>query len=331
MEEMIMEDRPPIVKIICILLTAVIVVGLLYVYGLEKQERQAYMEKMEQIEEQVRPYRTQRNQLKQELSDMDQAVSYEPQQASFMVGFLVTDAADIPFIQQKAQTFEFSPLLILDCTQDLETIKQLVQAAEEGWELMLYVLEFSEESLPNVLAVRECLESIGRKDCGVFHVRSDYGTRENIQLLRENGFSGCTLYQQTPPAGQYADGTIYFDYGRIRSNTVNLISHLADAYARKAATLYIFDMAAVHDATMLEARVDAYLEQIQLYAGKENADYATVAEVVEELSAVNGILAEMQAAQDAKIAELQAQIQQLQDTIDKIYADAGLKTGATAQ
>lgn len=90
-------------------------------------------------------------------------------------------------------------------------------------------------------------------------------------------------------------------------------------YNNKASMMFAFDMGSINGGSLTETYVAELLDTLQSYTEKENCSFSTVADVVEELSEVNSIEADNQAEYERRAAEIQTQIDELEDTINEIY------------
>ncbi|MCD7844198.1 MAG: hypothetical protein LUG17_06220, partial [Clostridiales bacterium] len=198
--------------ILCVLLSAVFACALGWMLYTEYRQEAAFSAASQALKEEAAPYVTQRQALLSELDELESSAACFSDEARFMVGFLVSDVSDLSYIREKAETYGFSPVLVLDCAMVETDLKQLLDAAEDQWEVMLYISPFSAETNDDVLAALSCLDSIGKDHTGVFFLRYEDNSDANVQLLLEDGFLGYTSYSDTPTAGQTDDVTVYFDY-----------------------------------------------------------------------------------------------------------------------
>lgn len=130
----------------------------------------------------AKPYEQELKELEEELAALEAAAACTSEVASIMAGFTCSDAAGLAYIADKAETWQFSPVLVLDCTMEQADIKQLLSAVDDTWEIMLYAPAFSEETNEAVLSALSCLKADGRQHMGVFLLRDDYSNESNVQL-----------------------------------------------------------------------------------------------------------------------------------------------------
>ncbi len=308
------------ISIICVVVCVFLAGVLAYMIYTNNQRQKAQAEAMEALQAEARPYEVEQQNLKDELESLQESVYYSGEEAKFLVGFVVSDASDISYIEEKAADYSFSPVLIIDCTMDMDAIEEIMEAADETREIMLYASDFSEETNDSVLSVISRLESIDREHCGVFFLRGDYSTASNIQLLADDGFTGYTIYNsESPQAGQTEDGSVYFDYSYLTSAGTTVSSRISALYRNKSSMIVAFDMASINSGALKETYVVNILDSIHSYTENDDCSFSTVAAVVEELSNVNEIEAERQAEYEEQAAEIQERIDELEEMIDEIY------------
>ncbi|MCC8081352.1 MAG: hypothetical protein LIO80_05020 [Lachnospiraceae bacterium] len=300
----------------------VLLAGVLaYMIYTNNEHRKAQSEAVTELQAEVRPYEVEQQNLEAELEALQSSVSYSSEEAEILVGFVVSDTSDISWIEEKATAYSFSPVLIIDCTLDRDVIEEVLETAEESWEIMLYASDFSEETNDSVLSVQSYLESVGREHCGVFFLRGDYSTDSNIQLLADDGFTGYTSYNSdSPEAGQTEDGFVYFDYSYLTSTGTSVSSRISELYRNKTSMIVAFDMASIDSGSLTENYVVSLLDSLQSYTENDDCSFSTVAAVVEELSEINMTEAQRQAEYEAQIAEIQERIDELEEIISDIYS-----------
>ncbi|MCD7864408.1 MAG: hypothetical protein LUG61_13105 [Lachnospiraceae bacterium] len=310
--------RNIVCAILCILVAAVLV----FMYDTNRQQEKAQTAALQALQDELQPYEAELQELRAELSELEAGVSYTSAEADIMVGFALSGMSDLSYIGEKAEAYGFAPVLVIDCTMEMEDIEAIVDAADKDWEIMLYASDFSEESNENVVVVMDYLESIGREHTGVFFLRSDYSSARNIQLLIEDGFIGYTGYSDSPTAGQTEDGLIYFDYSYLTASGTTITSRLASLYSSKSTIIVAFDMASINSGSLSETYVVSLFDTLQNYAEKEDCSFCTAADAVQELSEVNSIEAANQEAYEEQAAEIQERMEELKETIAQIYEKA---------
>ncbi len=264
-----------------------------------KQEK-AQSVAIKAVLEEVQPYEDELQDLKNELSHMKYNGSYSSDEAEIMVGFVASGASDVNYINGKAEAYGFSPVLIIDCTMETDVIEDIIEAADESWEIMLYAPTFSEEVNENVLSVMSYLEEEGKEHTGVFFLRGNNSTDVNLQLLKDDGFIGYTRFSNTAEEGQNKDGTIYFDYTYMGDSDASVADRITvmegkvvTMYNNYTSMLIAFDMSSINTGEHEESCVIEALDMLQRYTEKDDCLFSTVADVTNELSEINAIEAKI--------------------------------------
>ncbi len=314
-----------IFKIISIILTVGMVIMLFSIYRHEQQEEAQQKARSEAVAEKVRPYEEEQSELRIELSGLKKAVEYTPDKGEVMVGFLVSEVSDMEYIRNKANTYNFSPIIVIDCTADEENIKSLAHASDTAWEIMLYAPQFSDEIGEKVISVKNLLETLGKKYADVFFLKKNYQTEENIDFLVQNGFVGYTVYHDTPASGQMEGGVVYFDYSHIRSGGTAVLERLASAARIKASILLVFDMENIGTGALSDEYICEILDKSKELSIDDGYSYGTVADVTAELSKINQINMKLQEEYEEKAAVIQARIDELKVIIRNIYSEQNMR------
>ncbi len=310
-----------VLKIIFIIFTISIGIMLFGIYQHEQREQIKQKTAWEAVAEKVRPYEKEQNELETELSELKKVAEYTPDKAEVMVGFLVSEVSDMEYIRNKADVYKFPPIIVIDCTADEENIKELVQAMDTAWEIMLYAPQFSDEIGEKVISVKTLLETFGKKYADAFFLKKDYQTKNNTNFLLQNGFVGYTLYHDTPESGQTEDGTVYFDYSHIRSGSTAVLERLASAAKKKASILLTFDMKSIETGELTDEVICEILDKSKELLTEDGVSYATVALTTKRLSKINQKKAELQEEYEQKAARIQTRIDELETIIWNIYSE----------
>jgi len=286
----------------------------------DRQEKNAYTSAVRELQAEVKPYEKELEALESELDSLEAEGSVSSDAAAIMAGFTVTGVEDLSYIREQAEAYNFSPVLVIDCTMDLSLIGEILEAAEEAWEIMLYAPEFTEEMNVDVLSVLSYLESLEREHSGIFFLRSDFSSSSNIQLLLNDGFIGYTLYNgKSPEAGLTEDGTVYFDYSYLSSTGVSASDRLAALYTNRSSMIFVFDMESIHSGTLTEADVTSLFDTLQEYAAYDDCSFSTVADVVEDIIEIGEKEAARQTAYEERAAKIQERVDELTEIISDIY------------
>ncbi|MCD8021181.1 MAG: hypothetical protein LUF92_16890 [Clostridiales bacterium] len=306
-------------NVIIVLLFLLAGSAIVYLLIAEKED-ETQAKTAEEVVEEAKPYEDELKELESELKALKNGVSYSSEKAQIMIGFVVEDASDLTYIKEKADACQLSPILVLDCTMERDVLEEIIEEADESWEIMLYAAPFSEETNEDVLSVISYLKSEDREYSDVFFLRSDYNNEDNLKRLKRDGFSGYTSYHSNDPvSGQTEDGTVYFDYSYLSSSGISVSSRISALYGNKAAMIIAFSMTSINNESMSDTYVESTLENIRQYTANSDCAFSTIKKVVKELSSINDIEAENQSDYEEKSKIIQEQIDELEETIEEIY------------
>ncbi len=239
-----------------------------------------------------------------------------------MIGYEPSTRDDFSYIQEQSAAYGFSPVLVLDCTEDLEMLRSyLDEAMGRGWEIMLTGSFFSDEVNETVREVRTSLRERELTDTDIFLLRNSYENERNKQMLQGDGFAGYAIYADAPSDGWTEDGLFYFDYGYIREAGTNIGSRMSSVYSGKVSSIIVFEMEARNDGSLPEGEIVEILNATQQYTAYEDCEYASVAETVGELSSARDAEAVRRSTYDAYAKRQREKMKELNEQIEAIYAE----------
>ncbi len=277
------------------------------------------------LQELARPYEQELSQLEAQLEATSRDYVYHSSSAELLIGFILSDGSDIPCIQSLKDQYGFSPVIILDCTKPLETVQALIAAVPPEWELMLYTAQLDSTAQESIADIKTHLNTLGRKDTGILFLRSRAVSDGDLAALRLGGFTGCTLYHDTPAVGQNPDGSVFFEYASFNASNFDsdgaeaFSQRLEDVYNHKASMLCVFDMEDLQPLETAAEKTRLLLQTIGQYAARSSCSYSTVSAVAEKLSRINGEKAAYELNAKKEAAAIEERIQALKVTIHDIY------------
>ncbi len=314
-----MSDRA--LRVLTVFLAAVFVVFIGGVYVWESNSEADYKNAHKEYREKTEGYELERDELMNELNELEKEFIYCGDSTNIMVGFAVTSAADIEFIRAKSEMYGFSPTIVVDGTMNVSHILPLVETADADWEIMLYSPSLTGSTGSMLGAVKTQLEMLGRKVSSTVFLRIQGITPADSLMIKSSGFSGYTLYNDAPMSGQSEDGNVYFDFSRIATGAITIEDRLSLCLAQNASMIYVFEMDSIRSGIISEEQFAAYMAKLIEYSEKENCSFATVTETAAKLSLINQKKAELTAARDAQIKAVEKRVEELNGLIADIYDD----------
>ncbi len=290
-----------------------------FIYS-DQKEQQTITKAWKEAESRAQPYHHEIRDLVLQLDELRAELVYEPENAPALVGFMVSDASDLPYMKALQEQYGFSPVIVLDCTADMTSMPSLSDLAATGWEIMLYAPSYSRDVHESVLETRAALQAIDVEDTGVFFLRKGYTTEANVKLLMESGFFGYTVFNDSPASGQTAIGHIFFDYAVLQSDT-SIESRLDAACSAKATMIYTLDMESVREGTIPQEKITEIFDVIKQRVNEGKCSFQTVKQATNSLLSINQIKDDLNAQYEREAAIIRARIDELEDTIRDIYRE----------
>ncbi len=125
-----MEKREQVFKIITIiLLVFVLFMVVFFLNGEDKDKKRQQAEAWAAVEQQAGVYQEELQELQKSLSALKSDTVYVSDRAELMIGFIVSDADDVRYMEEKADKYGFAPVIVVDCTDDFENITAYMEAS----------------------------------------------------------------------------------------------------------------------------------------------------------------------------------------------------------
>ena len=319
------EERDKEMKRERILTVVILVTGLLLALGLyreRKQEQEKAIQTARQMEE-VKPYENEIMEITEQMKEEKVRFSYLSDTARMLVGYRLYTPDDLVMIQRQAEEYGFSPVIVLDCSMEsMELANLIASVADRGWEIMLTVSPVTETITETVSNVRETLGQYGLSDTGVFLLKSGDYSEETVEKLKDNGFQGYTCFSDAVINGCDENGMVYFEYWYVQKGDASMETKLEQLTTDRKSMITVFDLQSMNMGLLSEKSITERLDLMKNYAGQEKMVYASVAEIVEELSDINAVQEQHQKEYEAYVEKQQEKIDELEGKIHKIlYED----------
>ena len=278
-------------------------------------EAQVYLDEIEALESEL-------SALQEGESESETETEADTEQTEYgraMVGFRISAVEDAELITTLAEEYGFTPVIVLDCTDDIEDIKGYIDAtAASEWEYMLTGTPFTDAMNENILLTLDYLEESSLEDCGFFLLRTSDNASSKRLLLQEDGFEGYTLYSDTPMDGVSDEtGMLYFSYAYVQTFGTSLDAQIDYLAQSGSAMITVFDMGSVNEGTMTEAEVRSGLDSIYSRVESERLVVTTVRETADAIAAS----AQTESTESEDSTEDEAYAQELQERIDQLWVE----------
>ena len=313
-------DREKILK--GILAAVSIVVGVVFVSGLymDQKEEQQQSAQLAGMNEEAKPYEKEIREINAQIEKEKKMLAYLSDTAKMLVGYKVYGLDDVAMIQEQAEKYGFSPVIVLDCVMEIKELTNLIQSvADKGWEIMLTGSPVTDGIYETVTQVREVLGQYGISDTKVFLLKNSDYSEETVEKLKDNGFKGYTCFSDTVANGCEENGMVYFEYWYVQRGDASMAKKMDLMIADRKSMVVVFDLESMHTDSLPEEAIAERLELMEEYVKQEKMVYSSTEEIVEELSDINDVRAQRQEEFEKYAAQQQEKIDELEEKIQKIY------------
>lgn len=307
-------------NVICAVLSVIVLVIFCVLAYNYKTDASAEKSLLEATISEAKPYEDELTELKRELSRAKDDLADTSETAHFIVGYTVLSEEDIAYAEEQASGYDFSPVLILDCTNDLTELENIVLAASEtGNEIMLTASAFSDEINETIKSLLSYMSENGIECSDIFLLRSDCSSDAVIDMLISDGFVGYTSYNSTPTSGVTADGYVTFDYSYLTTDSSSY-TRFSSSYANDASMIVAIDVASVRAGTLTEGFLTTLLSVLSSYAENDDCEFSGISDVVDDILTASESMDDKLAEYEAYAAECEERISELEEIIARIYA-----------
>ena len=311
--------RNLILAVLSLIVLAVLCI-MMYSYSVNTSEQKA---RLEAAVAEAEAYENEANELRRSISSAQvEFLSDTSGIAQFVVGFVISSEDDIAYAEDKADEYDFEPVLLLNCNYELTELESLsVLASGTGHEIMLTASVFTSDTNETVTSLLSYMKRNSIECSDIFLLRSDYYSDSSLEMLISDGFAGYTVYNTTPVSGITDDGYITFDYSFLTVDSSSY-TRFSSSYSNLSAMIVAVDMDSMRSGTLTESFVTSLLNTLSSYAGNEDCEFATVSEVTESLLAEDEEYKEKLAEYEAYVYECKLRIEELEELIAEIYSGA---------
>ncbi len=307
-------------NVVCVVLSVVVLIVFCVLAYNYKDKTSAEKSKLEAAVSEAKPYEDELTKLKRELSRAEDDLSDTGDTARFVIGYSVLSEEDIEYAEEQASGYDFSPVWVLDCVNDLIELENVALAASEtGNEIMLTASVFTEEINETVKLLLSYMSENGIECSDIFLLRGDYFTDASIDMLISDGFIGYTVYNSTPTSGVTADGYVTFDYSYLTTDSSSY-TRFSSSYASYASMIVTIDIASIKAGTLTEGYITTLLSTLSSYAENDDCEFSSVSDVVDGILTENESMDDRVAEYEAFAAECEERISELEEIVAEIYA-----------
>ncbi len=316
-----MNDVPRWVKVIALTVSAILFAGMVFFIYQEEQKAAENAERLEMLNQKTYAYRQEKAELEDQLKRLEQDSVYVSEKAMLMIGFILSGDSDLDYITQKAEQYQFAPVLLIDCTKDSEEIFRLMTEADKTWDVIFYAPIYTEELKQQIMSTRTNLEGLPINDTGLLFISGEPSKEKLQAVVADCGLIGYAEYSDSPTSGQNEDGSVFFDYTHFKlshysTETIPAIEErLYACIDHRAAMLCLFDMNHINSSIGVKKFADTILETIKKQDAKSQI-LSTASDVVNELTTFNLHNEELGKINAKRRGEIESRIDELEALID---------------
>lgn len=299
-----------------ILLLAVLL--LLLAYTDRRKERRRKLA-MEEIQNEAGIYESELADIRSDLLKQKAETEAAADCGRLLVGYCMSSKEDIALIGKHEQEYGFEPVIVLDCTMDAESLKDILEGLPKAYEIMLTGTPFSEEVLDTADRVRALLPEYGLDDQVSFLLRGSDDTGENLDELYGHGYTGLARFDSAVTSGLTDEGIPYITYSFLHDNS-QLTGGIDLVIENKSAMIVVFDLNSAESGSLKEDDMITTLNYIQKQVDKDKLAYSSVSTSLEEIKAGDDLSRIRRQKYEAYVNEQQKRIDELEEKIHEIYS-----------
>lgn len=302
--------------VVAVVLAAVLIV----LFGFSYRQEQLRKEHLAALQKEAEPLEEELDFIEEDLKEREKEINDKMETSSIIPGFLPTSEQDIPVIEELVQGDDYTPVLILDCSMEMEEQKRILEKIKnKKYDIVLTGMEMNEKVWEQVGTIRDLLPAYGYDQNVNFLLRKSYDTPENLLKLQSLGFQSFSRYSDSIQNGVTDAGIPYLAYRFVRlyESGVGSINELVKA---KAYMVLVFDFETIGKGTMTKKDVSNLLAYIQKLTEEDKLWYCDIREASEEQKKGEESSTARKNEYEAYEAAQQERIEELEEEIREIYS-----------
>lgn len=303
--------------LIVVFLLAVVLFGLFFVNHRQEQRQAAHMQ---QLQKEAMPYEQEINDIRSELAQKQRAINTKEDASGILFGFVPASADDFTEIDKLAAEHSFTPVIILDCSQEKDVLTAILKkAVEKDYEVVLAGLQFDESILQTADEMKDLLVQMDDTKSPAFLLRNNVNTEKNRNLLNEHGYTELILYDDSLKAGMQENGKPYICYGFFRQPGYysDYISQVVTAHTMMLAS---FDFSTIQSGTLQISDIERFMTLTDDQKAANELRYVDLNSAFQAVADQNTTRQDQQEAYEKYEAEQEKLIQELEEKISAIYS-----------
>ena len=249
--------------------------------SLENAERTAHLQ---QLIVEAKPYADRIEQINDDLRSKEYEIYVQDERTEFVLGFVPTAVEDMAVIEELFSEADYRPVILLDCSQEYETLLALLEEAEQGrYELALAGMVLDREVLQTADKLRREIAERGLADSVPFLLRNSCDTSEGRKELLEHQFDHFMFYSDTYDESGLLQGKYpYMPYIMIQNklSPAEYISVVAPGPKKLMITYRFQDL---YDGVISVDTISLTLEIMEAYREKGSICYSSMQDAFDSI------------------------------------------------
>ena len=299
-----------------IIVCSVILIGLSW---MNRQQERRRLAQMRALQQQAAPYEQEIREIQSELNKRENVISANSEMSGVIPCFEISSAKEIEVVKELSAGYAFTPTILLDCSLDKETLRDIIKAAAaENYEFVLFIRSMGDDTLDTAEELQEMIAEYTTVWEPIVLLRNPEDTQENRALLAQRGYQTLFRYRTDLDDGTQ-DEILYLPYGFLRATTSS--SRLADTLVSAHTSMAIcFDLDNLHDHTLAEKDITDCLSVLDKYVSEKALEYRDADTAFWVLAQKEGKTERAQAEFDRHAQQQEARIKELREIVSEIYS-----------
>ena len=299
-----------------IIVCSALLIGLSW---MNRQQERRRLAQMRALQQQAAPYEQEIRKIQSELDKREKAISANSEISGAIPCFEITSAKDIEVIKELSTGYAFTPTILLDCSLDKETLRDIIKAsAAENYDFVLFIRSMQDDTLDTAAELQEMIAEYTTGWEPIVLLRNPEDTQANRALLAQRGYQTLFRYRTDLDDGTQ-DEILYLPYGFLRATTSS--SRLTDTLVSAHTSMAIcFDLDNLHDNTLAEKDITDCLNVLDKYVSEKKLEYRDADTAFLVLAQKEGKTERAKAEFDRYAQQQEARIKELRDVVSEIYS-----------
>lgn len=286
----------------------------------DKQEQDRRETHIQELQKEARPYEFELNQIRSELQNREKEIKSTPDISSVIIGFVPTCADDIAVVKELTEDYDFTPIIILDCSMDESVLHKIInKSVAENYEMIAAGMTFDTNVLKRADTIKTLLTKYGDKQESAFFLRSICDTVGNREDLKQHGYKNLVRYSESLISEVDNSGVPCICYAFIKPSVVNsdLVSQVAAACSY---TVLTFDFSDIHSGDIGKTDITELLTIIENQVSAGKLLYKNLTEAFNDVVELESLSQQHKEEYEQYKTEKQKRIDGLEEIIDEIYS-----------